>query len=1010
LISCFFANAQSILNPSTKSNIKNPGERPMHSSINYEAQRNLKSSAVDPCVQTFNNNYRSSSFCDMLATTVESKDHNLVGYGFMRETGTDAGSEKGTLIKMDKTGNILLKKKLSQDGMIRDVIMLKDSMILAPSDRNNKLILTKLDDQFNIIWNKSFDLGKHIFNYRKMIEEADGSFYMLIDYDNPYPPFLAVIKFSKNGDYLWQKNYAANNAWAGFWNTRLIELNGYLYFKTETEVNNYYPTVVIFKVNMQDGGIVWTKYYNNPIFKFARSDLFFSYKDHIVLAGGVETEPPVYKSYPVISLINEDGSLDKTVIFKSGSLTITNITSATTSSKGDIIFQTNANDYSLNPYIYGYTLIRVDPNLHFESGNLYRVNNNNGGFLMEASDRSIYNYGNNFYPDPYSTDFFMRKYTPDLKLGNCYTQPFSVTDSLIEVSSAPVSFNYSPEITITPATESFVLEDYDLKLNQELCKSVNTCDQVKLQGSQRICNSNDTLTFTVKRNAGCSMPVSFLIDPAYAEIVYHNDSTAKIKYKASGNTMLYAVIDGCKPIWDSIPISIHLSKDSLNLGSDLELCDPIEYKLHAGTSFETYLWQDGSIDSTFMVNKAGSYYVHVKNLCGNAYSDTILISSAIVPKLFIGKDTSVCIEDTLTIGASPGFISYQWQASGLLSIEGKAVSLISSGSQPVSVIATTAAGCKAYDTLGITSIKARPVYLGKDTSFCASDSILLSAGSGYSQYTWSNGGAAETIVVNKAGTFWVKVKDVNDCTATDTFTIKQLFALPALSLGNDFDLCYGEQKKLDAGNFNQYEWNDGSSERYKTVNTEGLYWVTVMDMNNCAATDSVWLKNIFPLPANFLKKTDSLCEFDKLTIIPGKNYSRYLWSTGSIASTLVATTTGQYILTVTDGNNCMGKDSILIVPKSNCTTAIFIPNAFTPNGDHLNDLFKAKVFGNIISFRLQVYNQWGQQVFSTDNPGDGWDGKMKGEPADPGVFVWLCTYQLEGRKPSIQKGTVTLIR
>lgn len=709
-------------------------------------------------------------------------------------------------------------------------------------------------------------------------------------------------------------------------------------------------------------------------------------------------------------MINEDGSVDKTVIYKSGQLTMSTIISAIATSNGDVIFQTNANDYSVNPFIYGYTLIRVDPNLHFESGNLYQLNNNYGGYLMEGNDRSIYNYGNNFYPDPYSTDFFLTKYTPDLKSGNCYTQPFSVTDSLIQVSSTTVSFNYSPEITITPATESFVLEDYDIKLNEELCKSINTCNQVKLQGSQLICNSNDTLTYTVKRNPGCSMPVSFLIDPDYAEILYHNDSTVKIKYRASGNTMLYAVIDGCKPLWDSIAISIHLSKDSLNLGPDLELCGPIEYKLHAVTYFESYLWQDGSTDSTFIVNKAGSYYVNVKNLCGNAYSDTILISSAIVSELYIGKDTSVCVGDTLSISASPGFNSYQWQAPGLLSIEGQTVSLIASQSQPVSVIATTSTGCKAYDTLGITSIEARQVYLGNDTSFCASDSILLSAGSGYSQYMWSNGDIAEAIVVNKAGDFWVKVTDVNGCVARDTLTIKQLLALPALNLGNDFDLCYGDQKKLDAGNFNQYEWNDGASGRYKTVTTEGLYWVTVRDMNHCAATDSVWLKKVFPLPADFLKKTDSLCELDKLTIVPLENYSRYLWSTGSVASTLVATTTGRYILKVTDENNCVGKDSILIVPKSNCTTAIFIPNAFTPNRDDVNDLFKATVFGNIISFRLQVYNQWGQQVFITDNPAHGWDGRIKGEPADPGVFVWLCTYQLERRKPSIQKGTVTLIR
>ena len=364
LISGFYANAQSILPPLGKSNIKNQLEPYVHNNV----ERNLQGSTVDPCVQTFNNTYRSSSFCDAMYATVESKDHDIIGCGEMRDVGTDPGSQKGALMKFDKTGNILLSKKMSQKGsLIMDILNLKDSMILVLSSQNGKFLLTKMDDQFNIIWNKSFNLGNHNFNYRKMIEAADGSLYVLIDYDNPYPPFLALIKFSKNGDYLWQKDYAANNSFAGFWNTRLIELNGYLYFKTETEADNYYPTDIIFKVNMQDGGIMWTKYYNNPILKFARSDLFFSYKDHIVLAGGVETQPPVYESYPAISFINEDGSVEKTVIFKSGQLTMSTIISAIATSNGDVIFQTNANDYSVNPSIYGYTLIRVDPNLHFES-------------------------------------------------------------------------------------------------------------------------------------------------------------------------------------------------------------------------------------------------------------------------------------------------------------------------------------------------------------------------------------------------------------------------------------------------------------------------------------------------------------------------------------------------------------------------------------------------------------------------------------------------------------------
>src|SRR3546814_19940181 len=68
---------------------------------------------------------------------------------------TDPGSQRGTLTKFDKSGNILMKKKMAQASQIFDIIKLKDSMLLVPASQNNKLLLSKMDDQLNIIWTKS---------------------------------------------------------------------------------------------------------------------------------------------------------------------------------------------------------------------------------------------------------------------------------------------------------------------------------------------------------------------------------------------------------------------------------------------------------------------------------------------------------------------------------------------------------------------------------------------------------------------------------------------------------------------------------------------------------------------------------------------------------------------------------------------------------------------------------------------------------------------------------------
>ena len=89
---------------------------------------------------------------------------------------------------------------------------------------------------------------------------------------------------------------------------------------------------------------------------------------------------------------------------------------------------------------------------------------------------------------------------------------------------------------------------------------------------------------------------------------------------------------------------------------------------------------------------------------------------------------------------------------------------------------------------------------------------------------------------------------------------------------------------------------------------------------------------------------------------------------------------------------------------------VYIPGAFTPNSDGRNDIFKALVFGKVVSFKLQVFSREGQLVFQTTDPAKGWDGLYKGMSYSTTTFVWQCSYQLEGQRPDYQKGTVILVR
>jgi gliding motility-associated-like protein len=113
--------------------------------------------------------------------------------------------------------------------------------------------------------------------------------------------------------------------------------------------------------------------------------------------------------------------------------------------------------------------------------------------------------------------------------------------------------------------------------------------------------------------------------------------------------------------------------------------------------------------------------------------------------------------------------------------------------------------------------------------------------------------------------------------------------------------------------------------------------------------------------------------------------------------------------TVTDSYGCQKSVDKPIIIYSSCT--VFVPNAFTPNNDGLNDVFRILNGVKTTNFNLKIFNRWGQPVFETKNWKDGWDGRFKGTPQPTGTFVWFMQYvDIRTNRPVERKGSFTLIR
>jgi gliding motility-associated-like protein len=160
---------------------------------------------------------------------------------------------------------------------------------------------------------------------------------------------------------------------------------------------------------------------------------------------------------------------------------------------------------------------------------------------------------------------------------------------------------------------------------------------------------------------------------------------------------------------------------------------------------------------------------------------------------------------------------------------------------------------------------------------------------------------------------------------------------------------------------------------------------------------------------NYLPPDTTKCDYSTITEGALRAFDSYLWNTGQSTSTIPILNPGLYTLQVTDSNGCIGTDSVTITDSA-CPQYVYLPNAFTPNGDGKNDIFRPVFAGVASTFRFAVYDRWGRAVFVTSTPGAGWDGTTGGRPQPAGTYVWECVYQLYQEPERMQRGTVMLIR
>lgn len=263
---------------------------------------------------------------------------------------------------------------------------------------------------------------------------------------------------------------------------------------------------------------------------------------------------------------------------------------------------------------------------------------------------------------------------------------------------------------------------------------------------------------------------------------------------------------------------------------------------------------------------------------------------------------------------------------------------------------------------------------------------------------------------NSPGSYVIKVEKNGCDLQTDSIIATAGNDISGSHLPDDTVLCFGSNMILNPGNgYSSYLWQNGSTDKSISISTPGTYWVRLTANNGCMYMDTATITQVVPLPVHFLIADTVICSDASLLIQAPRFYSSYLWSTGEINSSIQIKKQGMYILQVVDSNGCTGLDTVNVTTKK-CPHSIYFPNAFTPNNDGHNDLFKPIVSGNPVKYHFSIYNRWGQRVFDTTDPNKGWDGRLLQHDPETGTYVWTCIYQFIDEKENNVKGSFVLIR
>jgi gliding motility-associated-like protein len=477
------------------------------------------------------------------------------------------------------------------------------------------------------------------------------------------------------------------------------------------------------------------------------------------------------------------------------------------------------------------------------------------------------------------------------------------------------------------------------------------------------------------------------------------------------------------------PATLQFSINGINMGAALQAGSPCVWQQFYTT------WNSGN-------NTSAVISIVNKNLIlsGNDFAlDDISFAPVFIQRdsvkitvdtAFVktNNDDAVCEGKSLQLNTTGG-VSYTWTQAATLSdaaiADPVATPVVST---EYIVTGTNANGCIAKDTVNITVNPKPAITKSADQEICKNASVQIFA-TGGGTYAWTPAATLDDPALSNPTAspvtntrYYVTVTGTNTCTNIDSVDIG-IRPDPVFTVGAGGSICDKDSIQLTASGGDIYSWqpiaslsNAGIANPRAAPSGSTNYSVTITETTCDVSTVLQTNVTVNPLPLVKATKSNDLdCSNDR-SHLKATGAASYMWTPAlsldnsnipnPVATPVVNT---KYIVKGTDGLGCVNYDSVIVEFLAVNASGYFMPNAFTPNRDGLNDCYGIRYWGVIRELEFSIYNRWGERIFFTKDPSACWDGNYKGVMQGIGVYVYMIKAKtLCG--DTFKKGTFTLAK